>query len=295
MLKKSMVAKIVVEAVIIAGCVILIISFFAFWVSIKPPRWPVTKTPADFGMQYEPVSFQSTDGITLAGWFVPAKNTSNATIIMMHGYPASKSDVVDLGVFLHEEYNLFFFDFRYMGESGGKYSTAGGLEIRDLQGAVRYLHQNKPLGSEKMGCWGFSLGAAVGLMAAAEEDSISAVVADSPYAELNRMVGFIFQRYGFLRRPFVFFTGTWSRVILGLNPADVAPAESVTKRPFAVLLIHGKQDSEISHEDSEMIYHNAAGPKEIWLIPDIGHGGAYFSNMQEYKDRVLGFFQRYLK
>ena len=97
------------EVIIILLATVVLVSFLAFWTSIKPPKWPITKTPADFGMEYEKVVFQTNDGINLLGWFVPAKEDTDKTIIMLHGYPASKSDIVLMGVFLHEQYNLLFF------------------------------------------------------------------------------------------------------------------------------------------------------------------------------------------
>ena len=37
-------------------------------------RSPILRRPDEFGLEYEDVSFQSADGITLEGWYMPAKN-----------------------------------------------------------------------------------------------------------------------------------------------------------------------------------------------------------------------------
>lgn len=287
--------KIILEVAIILLATVLLVSFLAFWMSIKPPKWPITKTPADYGMDFEKIAFQSTDGINLLGWFVPAQQISDKTIIMMHGYPASKSDIVDLGLFLHDEYNLLFFDFRYMGESEGKYSTAGALEVNDLLGALDYLRKEKAGYAERIGTWGFSLGGAVGLMAMEKSDEIKAVVADSAYAELGLMIEGLYSRFGFLKNPFVFSTKAWARLVLGLKTGDVSPQSSVTRSNIPILLIHGKLDKEILSQNSIMIYERARGEKDLWLIDGIGHGAAYFSEQQEYEQRVKDFFKKFLK
>lgn len=295
MMFKSIAMKIIIEAVVILISVVTLISFLSFLMSIKPPKWPVTKNPADFGMSYEPIEFFSTDGVLLRGWFVPAKNDSVITIIMMHGYPASKSDIVDLGVFLHDDYNLLFFDFRFMGESGGKYTTAGALEVNDLLGAIKYLKDEHTAYSQRIGGWGFSMGGAVGLMAAEKNKDILAMVADSSYANLNNMVDQLYSRYGILKAPFVMGTKLWSRLILGVDIKKAAPQDSAAKVNLPVLLIHGKNDKEISSINSEMIFGKAKGPKELWLIEGAGHGEAYFRKKQEYEQRVKLFFSEFLK
>src|SRR5579859_6280328 len=47
------------------------------------------KTPADFGMAFEPVEFHSSDGIDIKGWWMPASGQSSAsaagTIVYVHG------------------------------------------------------------------------------------------------------------------------------------------------------------------------------------------------------------------
>jgi len=292
---KKMIIKILLEAVIIIIAVVTFVSFLAFWMSIRPPKWPVTKTPDDYGMEYESISFVTGDEINISGWFVPAVLDFDKTIIMLHGYPASKSDIVPLGVFLHNQYNLLLFDFRYMGESGGKYTTAGAKEVSDLLGAIQYLKSNKSEFAEKIGVWGFSLGGAVGLMAMTQTDAIQAVVSDSSYANLNLMIDGLFGRYGFLKTPFVFTTKAWARLILGVNAKEVSPENSVAKSKTPILLIHGQEDTEISAKNSQMIHDKASGPKDLWLVGRAGHGEAYFTEKEEYEKKVKDFFGKFLE
>ncbi|MCH7492900.1 prolyl oligopeptidase family serine peptidase [Patescibacteria group bacterium] len=285
-------AKIIVEIVVIALAAVMLISLAAFWMSIKPPKWPVTNSPSDFGMAYEPVHFPSSDDITLSGWWVPATNDSDKTIVMMHGYPAAKSDILPLGVFLHSDFNILFFDFRYMGESQGKYTTAGALEVNDLLGALQFLQNKKAEQSQKIGLWGFSLGGAVGLMSLDKTNAVQAVVADSSYATLHDMIEHLYSRYGILKTPFVIGTKVWTRLILGIKISDIAPEESVKKTNTPIMLIHGTADKEIAVQNSQRIYENIKGSRELWLVEGAEHGQAYFKAQSEYERRVIDFFNK---
>src|SRR5207244_2698826 len=47
---------------------------FGAWLSwriLRPPRTPGSGTPDDHGLEYEPVTIPSTDGIKLDAWYMP--------------------------------------------------------------------------------------------------------------------------------------------------------------------------------------------------------------------------------
>ena len=58
------------------------------------------------------------DGVDLDAWFIPHR-TSRRTVIVCHGYPMDKSDVLGLTAFLARDFSLLYFDFRATGRSGG--------------------------------------------------------------------------------------------------------------------------------------------------------------------------------
>lgn len=52
--------------------------------------------------------------------------------------------------YLHDlGFNLLYFDFRALGESGGKVSSIGYLETRDAQAAIRFLQETRPESCKK--------------------------------------------------------------------------------------------------------------------------------------------------
>ena len=62
---------------------VIVFSFLIFMMSIMPGEWPIYFTPERFKLKYEEVTFESSDGLSLKGWFIPG-NKSNNTIIVMH-------------------------------------------------------------------------------------------------------------------------------------------------------------------------------------------------------------------
>jgi len=53
-----------------------------------PPRLPVVRTPADYGLAFEDVTFKTEDGIEVSAWFMPG--ASNHVILSNHFSPGNK-------------------------------------------------------------------------------------------------------------------------------------------------------------------------------------------------------------
>jgi|TARA_Y100000310_G_C20702755_1_gene831541 fermentation-respiration switch protein FrsA (DUF1100 family) len=256
--------------------------------SIKPGKWPIHFTPKNFDLKYETVSFKTSDGLELKGWFISGK--SNNTIIVMHGYPTNKADVLPFSMFLLKKFNVFLFDFRSFGESQGSYTTAGFKEINDLDGAVKYLRSRKDV--KNIGALGFSLGGAVALMN--KNDNVKAIVVDSTYSNLNNMIESMYKHFYFLKHPFVYMTRVYSRIFFNIDPKDVSPANGIKTIDKPVLIIHAKKDTQIPVNEA-YILHNANKNSKLWIVDNADHGETYALNKKEYENKVFEFFGKNLK
>lgn len=267
-------------------------SLLYFLLSIYPPKMGVERNPSQLGYDYENVEFETEDGLTLAGWFIPS-NESDAVIIVGHGYPFSKSNVLHLSRFLYPEYNLLFFDFRSFGDSEGRHTTVGHKERKDFRSAVEYLKIREDINPEKIGALGFSLSASVMIMA---ETDVKAIVAESPYANLNLLLEDVYKMFpGFTKKPFVWLTNLYGILFIGSNPKDVSPMDSIADLEVPVLLIHGEKDSEIPIKHSELIYENSnKNLTEFWRVEGSGHGMTYSLKGKEYERRIIEFFNAHL-
>jgi len=268
---------------------IILFSFLTFIISIKPGKWPVEFAPESFSLEYENVTFETSDGLKLKGWFLPGNKSSN-TIIVMHGYPTNKADVLPFSMFLLKKFNVFLFDFRSFGESEGSYTTAGYKEVKDLDAAVEYLKSRKDV--KNIGALGFSLGASVAIMI--KNDNIKAVVADSAYSNLDNMIEAMYRNFLFFKYPFVQLTRFYSKIFFGLDPKNVSPENAIKDVNKQVLIIHGKKDSQIPLNEAYVL-HNANKKTELWIVENADHGETYALNKDEYEKRVLEFFEKNLK
>ena len=61
----------ILRVVLIVFSVLIIISLWGFYSSIRPPKIISSLTPRDLKMNYEDVSFKTADGLTLWGWYIP--------------------------------------------------------------------------------------------------------------------------------------------------------------------------------------------------------------------------------
>ncbi len=266
----------------------LIFSLFGLYVSVRPPRIHSPVAPDHLGLPHQQVALHTSDGLRLRGWFIPNPGSQKA-IIGLHGYPADKGDILPAISFLHRDYNLLVFDFRYFGGSDGSYTTAGAREVRDLLAAVRYLQEN---GIDEIGVWGFSMGGAVALMGSAQTGAIRTVVADSSYADLHLMARETYRHLFVLKYPLAFFTGIWAKIFLGVDPKAVSPAKAVRESRIPILLIHSEQDKVIPFLHGvklrEALRDNPNA--EFWFTDNLAHG----QQSREYEDRIGGFFRRTL-
>jgi pimeloyl-ACP methyl ester carboxylesterase len=268
--------------------VYVFLSLLFFWLYAHPKRYIGAYQPADFGFKPEAVTLQTADGVKLDAWFIPHK-TSKKAVIICHGYPMDKGDVLGLTVFLAREFNLLYFDFRATGRSGGLFSTGGARETRDIDAAVKFLESRGF--TRGVGAFGFSMGAASVLLS--QNPAIKARVLDAPFADLGGELDYIFRPWGAWRRPLLVLMKTWSLVFMGVNINSVSPVKSAAALTTPILLVHGDADRQVPTENSVRI--KAANPAaELWIVKGAGHGENWYRAGNEYEKRLKAFFNKNL-
>lgn len=265
---------------------LLFISLFGFYFAIRPIKISSSLTPASFGVQYENVSFTTKDNVTIRGWWVPNKNPKAKTIILLHGYPADKGNILPATLFLHQNYHLLYIDFRYLGESGGNYSTAGKNEVLDVLAALDYL---KSRGIHEVGIFGFSLGGSVALMAAEQSSHIKAIAAEAPYSRLDWMAE-EYYHIPLLRYPLAYLTRLWGLLFLGYDIKTIAPAKSAETLKIPLLFFYSKNDDVVSFRHAELMQTSThQNPNATFIIvDDMQHG----RSPDDFKTMVKTFFDK---
>ncbi|MBI3012598.1 MAG: alpha/beta fold hydrolase [Elusimicrobia bacterium] len=278
---------------------ILLIIFWGFVTSnliLKIPRAPLDFNPKSFGFEFESFKTLTEDGIEIDGWFIPSKNKSQKTILVLHGWGANRSDAVSSTIFLAQNHNLVYFDFRNHGRSGGNKTSLTCLEIKDFESVVRYLKSQKPDQVKSLGIFGFSMGGAVAISGAAKIPEIQAVIAESPFASYKKSVYRFAKLFYGIPAIIVPITLYFARWRLGFDPEDCSPIYHVHKlSPRPLLIIQGGNDPRMPVSEGQSLYDKAGEPKEIWVVPGADHGGIHENDPKEYQRKILEFYKKWLK
>ena len=271
---------------------------------IHPLTFKTDVDPSHFGLPYERVEFTTEDQLVIRGWFIPAAPSALTpaqespktipTIVVGHGYPFDKANILRHVLFLHQRFHLLLMDFRYFGESDGGITTVGIREPLDVKAALDYLDQRGDIDTTRIGAMGFSMSAAIFVLT--QDPRIRAIVADSPYASLAKIVE---RQYFFVPQPLngimVNLTRLYARMLLGLEMDHVSPENTVRDLTTPLLLIHGEDDSQIPADHSRALFAKAnQSLTTLWLIPGADHGQAHAKAGFDYELRVLDFFTTHL-
>jgi fermentation-respiration switch protein FrsA (DUF1100 family) len=243
---------------------------------------------------YQNVQFTTDDGLTLKGWYIPPKN--GALVILVHGLYGNRTELLDEADFITAAgYGALLFDLRNHGESEGNVSTMGLDEVRDVEAAVAFARQtggqNLPIA-----VFGHSMGASAVLLAAAEGSEIRAIIAESAFSSVEENITEgVHELTGLPPFPFAPLVVFFGEREAGVNIRSMRPVDIVGQlSPRPLLLIHGELDALILAENSRRLFAAAHEPKELYILPNAGHGGFLQAAPEEYPRRILDFLKKCL-
>jgi pimeloyl-ACP methyl ester carboxylesterase len=277
----------------------LVVFFAAVWaalvfvVAIKPEKIQSSLTPADYQVNYERLTLYTEDGLMLAGWLVP-HNHSRAVIVIGHGYPFDKGAMLDQTIFLHQYFNLLYFDFRYFGESQGRYTTFGVKEKLDVKAVSDYIKQRSNLDAQQIGWLGYSFSAAAFIQA--NPDLARAMVLDSSFLSMREMAKGAYRWLpGPLKWPMTTLTTWYGHWWTGLDLDQASPLAHIAALTMPVLFLHGRADREMPFGHTVKLAARCTSQhKQLILLESAGHGINDANRRQVYREQVLAFFQHWL-
>jgi len=221
-----------------------------------PSHQPQELTSTDVGLNYREVSFQSTDGLELAGWWVPGNDPSRAVVLVpgIEGEKADRHVVKTASVYAEAGYAVLMTDLRAQGGSGGERVTMGYKEVRDVRGALLWLNE-RGFATGEVVLHGFSLGGAT-LLRAAPQSGVAAVVEESAYSDLPLILRQQLPKVSGL--PSFFTPGIFlmSKLFLGIDTWAVRPEEDARRlceKGIPLLIIHSTDDETVSFEHARRI------------------------------------------
>ncbi len=241
--------------------------------------------PAQLGGAYERVTLTTSDGLRLAGWYVPSRD--GAAVI---AFPGRRGPVPHARMLARHGYGVLLLDPRGQGDSEGDINLYGWDGEADLRAAVDYLRRRPDVERGRIGGLGLSVGGELMLQAAAHDERLRAVVAEGAgarsLAEHRHTPGLGAVQAWFT--PWVALTAALTVLGDARPPADLAGlVRSIAPRPVLLIrALHGNPDESLNR-----VYLARAGrPKALWEVARGGHTGALAAEPGEYERRVVGFF-----
>jgi uncharacterized protein len=279
--------KALVRVAVACGAVLLL-SLWAFWMAVRPPRLTIPGTPQDYRLAAEDLTLTTADGVKLAAWLITAAAPSAPAVVVLHGYPANKADLLPIAGALHSRFTVLLVDFRSFGKSEGRVTTLGLRERADLRAAVDALAQR---GHTHVGVVGYSLGGAVALLGAAEDPRIRAVAAWAPFADLRVLARDLYAMFWVLKYPFVELMVLWGRVFLGGDITRPSPEMAAARLTVPVQLWASRNDDQIPFTHAERLQKALAhNPRAEFHFG----GGLHNERAPDFERRLIEFFSRYL-
>jgi uncharacterized protein len=272
---------------LLAACAVVAAMAFLFPVALAYVVTHASRAhvpAADLGAAYEDVTFTTSDGLTLKGWYIRSQN--GAAVISFPGRASAQKRAKMLA---RHGYGVLLFDRRGEGESQGDPALFGWQGERDIHAAVAFLQRRPDVDPERIGGIGLSVGGEMMIEAAAESSALKAIVSEGASSRSVRDE---------LANP----GGRWQELIgNGVNTAATAifsnnlpPAslKSLAPRiaPRSVFFVYGERGQPAEKPANQAFYAAAGRPKAIWKVPGSGHIGGIDAQPKEYERRVIAFF-----
>lgn len=261
------------------------------YVSIDGERAPILETPKDYGLEFEDVTFPTSDGLKLAAWFIPA-NSSDKLIICNHpatlnryGFPghlAPWSEFQDIEVkfgmvhkALHDAgYNVLAYDLRNHGESDAAddnvWGQGFGDEHKDVLAAFDYVRSRDGLKHMKIGLFNPCAGGNAAMTAMAKHpeyfNDVKALVCAQP-ASINIMSKVALDGMG-LGDLYPFLVDEIKQ-LRGLDLNAMSPHQTAPKITIPTYIVQNRDDVWTVPDDVQTTYDLIPGEdKKLHWIED---------------------------
>ncbi|TCM50557.1 alpha/beta hydrolase [Kribbella sp. VKM Ac-2568] len=283
--------RVLVLPALLAALVIALLSLGqAVAATNVPPTAVGTTTPADRGLPFSEVRFATTDGLALAGWYIPSRN--RAAVVLLHGAGSTRSNVLEHAVVLARHgYGVLLFDARGHGRSEGRAMDFGWYGDQDVSAAVSFLQAQPAVNDELIAALGLSMGGEEAIGAAAHDQRIRAVVAEGATNRVSADKAWLSDEFG--------WRGTlqegMDRLTYGITDLLTAADQPIALRdavaasaPRSVLLIAGGDRADEGHANH---YIQSASPAtvDLWIVPGTGHTAALDTHPAQWEHRVTAY------
>lgn len=257
----------------------------ALALGVNNPR-PANKTLPQ--VPYTTVQLKSNK--RLECWFLP-HHLAKGTVIIFHGYGSRKAGMLDKAeVFLAMGYNCFLVDFMGSGGSEGNQTTIGYYEAAEVKDAFEYI---KKAGEKNIILFGTSMGSTA-IMKAQKDYKLAsqAILIECPFGTMLETVEARFNAMKVPSFPMAHLLVLWGGLENNFNAFSHNPAEYAKEINCPTLLLYGEKDINVSAKETDAIFKNLKGPKELRTYPLAGHENYLKKYRKNWLEDVSSFLER---
>jgi len=209
-------------------------------------------------------------------------------------------------------YDVFAFEPRGQGESDPQpgyepLQWTTDVEVEDARAGLAYLKERSDADPRGVGLFGISKGGVAGLLAAADDPWVRCFVTDGIFGTHSTTVQYMRKWIAIYSNRlrlqqlaplwyYRYFATTGLRIVARTRRCRFPYLEKAMTRlsPRPLFMIHGGGDTYIRPEMAEALFARAGQPKQLWLVEGAKHNQALQLVGDEYKRRVLDFFNEHL-
>jgi len=255
--------KIILVVAACYGLLVVVVYFIQGRMLYLPevPGRTLTMTPTNAGMDYQDVSIETTDGVTLHGWFIAGR--SSQVLLFFHGNAGNISHRLDsIRLFQDLGLSVLIIDYRGYGQSEGQ-TTERGI-YRDADAAWRYLIEDRGIVANDIVIFGRSLGASVASRLAAQQQPLALIV-ESSFTSVPDIAQDLYP----------WLPARW------LSRLSHATRDYVRDVRCPVLVVHSRDDEIIPFHHGEAIFSSANEPRTLLAIRGT-HNNAFLQDERAY-------------
>jgi fermentation-respiration switch protein FrsA (DUF1100 family) len=262
----------------------------------------------------EDVQFRTPDGLDLRGCYLRTATPQRRGVILFGLEFGSNrwASVPYCEHLLANGFDVFAFEMRGQGDSQSQpgyepMQWVTTFEVSDAQAALAYLKARPDADPRGVGFFGISKGGSAGLLACAQDPYVRCFVTDGIFATYTTVVPYARKWISIYNKNYLVqeILPTWYYEVVvrrcvgryarkqGFRLPDL---EDVMRRlaPRPLLMIHGGGDTYIKPEMAQALHRRARAPKELWVVDGAKHNQALHVAGDEYRRRVLEFFDKNL-
>jgi fermentation-respiration switch protein FrsA (DUF1100 family) len=218
-----------------------------------------------------PVTFPTSDGLTLQGWFLTRTDAPRFTVIVFNGNAGNRAFRAPLADALAgRDLAVLLFDYRGFGGNPGT-PTEAGLK-RDARAARSYAIGRREVDATRLVYFGESLGSAIAVELATEF-APAALVLRSPFTSLTD-VG---------QHHYPFLPVRW------LLRDRYPTIDRIADARAPLLVIAGDADGIVPFDQSRRLYEAARHPKSLLVVRRADHNDDVLLAGREMIDGIVSF------